>query len=149
MRGHMTGGFCFTKLIRMAPLPSVPDTRRCMFVVVSLGLPDEISELRETEFFTLAMTDARIQTQGCRPQSPALSAAPCCYVLFCWDGERHRENPELDERIGRISDSKCAQAMSYLPGCPSISAGYLFSQEMGKGNTGGQTFPSERKPVYF
>ena len=92
MRGHMTGGFCFTKLIRMAPLPSGPDTLRCVFVVVSLGLPDEGSELRETEFFTLAMTDARIQTQGCRPQSPALSAAPCRYVFFLlrW-GETPRE----------------------------------------------------------
>lgn len=79
----MTGGFCFTKLIRMARLPRVPDTLRCMFVMVSLGLPDEGSELGETEFSTQAITDARIQTQGCRPQSPALPAAPCCYVLFC------------------------------------------------------------------
>ena len=81
-KGPHDRGFCFTKLIMMVLPPIVPDTLRCMFVVVSLGLPDEGSELRETEFFTQAIMDARIQTQGCRPQGPALSATPCDYVLF-------------------------------------------------------------------
>ena len=45
--GPRDRGFCFTKLIMMVPPPNVPDTLRCMFVVVSLGLPNEGSELRE------------------------------------------------------------------------------------------------------